>query len=103
LHHKASSSCWTSWLHKRRIAREVCSRLFHKNSSSYPESEKKEVIKEQESKVLWTYISSHSCKGVVSVKVWGRLFIARAPEEIEMKELEKTETKDARSVKRGNR
>jgi hypothetical protein len=40
---------------------------------------------------------------VVSVKVWRRLFIARAPEEIEMKEPEKTETEDARSDKRGNR
>jgi hypothetical protein len=41
LHYKASSSCWTSWLHKKRLGREVCSGLFHKNSSIYPESEKK--------------------------------------------------------------
>jgi hypothetical protein len=38
---------------------------------------------------------------VVSIRVWRRLFIARVPEEIEMKELEKTETKDGRSGKKG--
>jgi hypothetical protein len=37
---KGSSSCWTSWLHKRRLEREVCPRLYHKNSSSHRESEK---------------------------------------------------------------
>jgi hypothetical protein len=35
LHHKASSSCWISWLHKRRLERGVCSGLFHKNSSGH--------------------------------------------------------------------
>jgi hypothetical protein len=39
---------------------------------------------------------------VVSVKAWGWLFKARVLEEIEMKEPEKTETKEARSGKRGN-
>jgi hypothetical protein len=38
-----------------------------------------------------------------SVRVWRRLFIARAPEEIKMNEPEKTETEDARSGKKGNR
>jgi hypothetical protein len=35
------------------------------------------------------------------MKVYRWLFIARAPEEIEMKEPEKTETESARSGKRG--
>jgi hypothetical protein len=38
MHHKASSSRWTSWLHERRLERRVCSGLFHKNSSSHIES-----------------------------------------------------------------
>jgi hypothetical protein len=39
-HDKGSSSSWTSWLHKRRLEREVCPRLYHKNSSSHRISEK---------------------------------------------------------------
>jgi hypothetical protein len=33
----------------------------------------------------------------------GQLFIDKAPEDIKMKETEKTETEDARSGKKGNR
>jgi hypothetical protein len=40
---------------------------------------------------------------VISVGVWRRLFIARAPEEIKMKEPQKMETEDARSGKKGNK
>jgi hypothetical protein len=64
-------------LHKSRLERQVCSELFHKNSSSDLESGKKKGIKEQESKDPWTYISSHGRKGIVSMKVRGQLFIAR--------------------------
>jgi hypothetical protein len=46
LHHKASSSCWTSWLHKRRLERGVCSGFLHKNSSSHLESGEEERIGE---------------------------------------------------------
>jgi hypothetical protein len=45
LHHKASSNCWTSWLHKRSLEREVCSGWFQKNTSSHLESRKKKGIK----------------------------------------------------------
>jgi hypothetical protein len=64
LHQKASSRCWASWLHKRRLEREVCSGLFHTNSSSHLESGMKKGIKEHESKAPWTYISSHSLVSV---------------------------------------
>jgi hypothetical protein len=41
--------------------------------------------------------------GAFFIRAQRQLFIAKAPEEIKMRESEKAETKDARSSKRGNK
>jgi hypothetical protein len=76
---------------------------FTRIPSSHHESEKKGGTEEQKPKVPKPISRAmDERKGVISVRVWRRLFIARALEEIKMKEPEKTEIEDARSGKKGN-